>query len=110
MRRLFWANSASPGEPRATPRRSWLRRPRLLASLAAVAIVAGAAGAAGATWQLDRAHQDQQISREQARLSSDVFQLDQNAMTLNPARFLSSELATMQRALSAEMSARTAQR
>jgi hypothetical protein len=110
MTRLFSANSASPGEPRATPRRSWLRRPRLLAPLAAVAVVAGAAGAAGATWQLDRAHQDQQISREQARLSSDVFQLDQNAMTLNPARFLSSELRTMQRALSAEMSAWAAQR
>ena len=87
------------------PRRSWPRRHRFAASLSAVAVLAGAAGAAGATWQLDRADQQQQISRDQARLTSAVHQLDQNAVTLKADPFLNRTLATMQARLMDEASA-----
>lgn len=53
-----------------------------------------------------------QVSWDQARLSSDVLQLDQNASTLTAGGFLadaSGELTAMSRELNAEASARTAE-
>jgi hypothetical protein len=104
--------SGSPHrEPQAAPRKPWLRRHHFVASLGAVAILAGAAGAAATTWQLNRADQrQQQIARAQARLTSAVYQLDQNAVTLSANRFLNQDLAVMQKHLASEMSAWAAER
>ena len=89
----------------------WLRRHCFLVSLSAVAIAAGGAGAGLASWQVHQASL-QQVSWDQARLSSDVLQLDQNASTLTAGGFLadaSGDLAAMSRELDAEASARTAE-
>lgn len=95
-----------PREPRSTPRGPWLRRHQFAASLSAVAILACAVGAAGATWQLNRVDQhQQQISRAQARLTSAVHQLNQNAVTLSAGPYLSRTLGTMRDHLAAEASA-----
>ena len=61
--------------------RPWLRRHWFLVSLSAVAIAAGAGGAGFATWQVHQVSL-RQVSWDQARLSSDVLQLDQNATAL----------------------------
>jgi hypothetical protein len=98
-------------EPQAAPRKPWLRRHQFVASLGAVAIVAGAAGAAVTTWQLNRADQrQQQIARDQARLTSAVHQLDQDAVTLSAGQFLNQDLAVMQKHLASESSAWAAER
>ena len=91
--------------------RPWLRRHWVLVSLSAVAIAAGAGGAGLATRQVHQASL-QQVSRDQARLSSDVLQLDQNATTLAAGRLqadASGDLGAMSRELEAEGSARTAE-
>ena len=104
-------NGSPHREPQATPRKPWLRRHQFVASLGAVAILAGTAGAAATTWQLNRADQQQQeIARDQARLTSAVYQLDQNAVTLSASRSLNQDLAVMQRHVASEMSAWAAER
>lgn len=104
--------SGSPHrEPRAAARKAWLRRHQFAASLGAVAILAGAAGAAVTTWQLNRADQrQQQIARDQARLTGAVHQLDQDAVTLSASQFLNRDLAVMQKHLASELSAWAAER
>ncbi len=89
----------------------WLRRRWFLVSLSAVAIAAGGAGAGLASWQVHQASL-RLVSWDQARLSSDVLQLDQNASTLTAGGFLadaSGELAAMFQELKAGASARTAE-
>lgn len=90
--------------------RPWLRRHWFLASLSAVAIAAGAGGAGLATWQVHQASL-RQVSRDQARLSSDVLQLDQNATTIAAGQLqaeASGDLGAMAQELQAEASARAA--
>lgn len=92
--------------------RSWLRRHWFLVSLSAVAIAAGAGGAGLATWQVHQASL-RQVSRDQARLSSDVLRLDQNATALAAGQLqadASGDLGAMAQELKAEGSARTAER
>ena len=91
--------------------RPWLRRHWFLVSLSAVAITAGAGGAGLATWQVHQRSQ-RQVSQDQARLSSDVLQLDQNATTLTAGQLLanaSGDLGAMSQELNAEASARAAE-
>ena len=91
--------------------RPWLRRHWFLVSLSAVAITAGAGGAGLATWQV---HQGslRQVSQDQARLSSDVLQLDQNATTIVAGQLqadASGDLSAMAQELQAGASARAAE-
>jgi hypothetical protein len=89
----------------------WLRRHWFVVSLSAVAIAAGGAGVGFASWQVHQASL-RQVSWDQARLSSDVLQLDQSASTLTAGGFLaeaSGDLAAISRELNAEASARTAE-
>lgn len=89
----------------------WLRRHWFLVSLSAVTIAAAGTGAGLATWQVHQASV-RQVTRDQARLSSDVLQLDQNASTLTAGGFLTDargELAAMSQELRAGASARIAE-
>jgi len=91
--------------------RPWLRRHWFLVSLSAVAITAGAGGAGLATWQVHQGSQ-RQVSQDQARLSSDVLQLDQNATTIVAGQLqadASGDLSAMAQELQAGASARAAE-
>jgi hypothetical protein len=91
--------------------RPWLRRHWFLVSLSAVAIAAGAGGAGFATWHVHQASL-RQVSWDQARLSSDVLQLDQNATRIAAGQLLadaSGDLGAMAQELKAEASARAAE-
>ena len=91
--------------------RPWLRRHWFVVSLSAVAIAAGAGGAGFATWRVHQASL-RQVSWDQARLSSDVLQLDQNATTVAAGQLqadASGDLGAMSQELNAEASARAAE-
>ena len=91
--------------------RPWLRRHWFLVSLSAVVITAGAGGAGLATWQVHQGSQ-RQVSQDQARLSSDVLQLDQNATTIVAGQLqadASGDLSAMAQELQAGASARAAE-
>jgi hypothetical protein len=91
--------------------RPWLRRHWFLVSLSAVAIAAGAGGAGLAIWPVHQASL-RQVSRDQAQLSSDVLQLNQNAAALAAGQLqadASGDLGAMSQVLKAEGSARTAE-
>jgi len=91
--------------------RPWLRRHWFLVSLSAVVITAGAGGAGLATWQVHQRSQ-RQVSQDQARLSSDVLQLDQNATTIVAGQLqadASGDLSAMAQELQAGASARAAE-